>query len=264
MGAASPRLAFASATGRRGRRPGDGAVIPVVATRSATASRPLVDPEVWRGARTMLPLLVGYLPFGLMLGATIARHPEPLAAWAGTLLIFGGSSHLAVVQSSELGAALPVVIATGLLVHARLAVYSLDMAPHWAHASLGRRLAAAATLIDPSWAVAAARYGQPGSADDKWRYHVGAVLVLAAGWLAMVTAGVLVGGSAVEDAGLGLAAPLCMLALVVPRLTDRASIAAATSAAAVALLGAGLPAGTGLLAAIAVGTVAGLVAGDRT
>ena len=44
--------------------------------------------EAVQGAAAILPLLVGYLPFGLLIGVAAGASSDPLAAWAGALLIF--------------------------------------------------------------------------------------------------------------------------------------------------------------------------------
>ena len=62
---------------------------------------------------------------------------------------------------------------------------------------------------------------------------------------------------------MSFALPLTFIALVVPALKDRASIAAAAVAALVGLLAAGLPYKTGLLAAALIGIAVGLLVERR-
>lgn len=212
------------------------------------------------GARLMAPMTLAYAPFALTIGAEIARHPDPVASWAGTLLIYGGSAQLAVVQLTGSGAVL-VAVATGLLVHSRLFVYGLSVAPHWRTERSWFQVIAAATLIDPTWAVAMERFSAGGDRSRAQAAHLGAVGALTVGWVAMVTAGVVIGPTVTTGTGLELAAPLCVLTLVVPRATDRPGLAAALVGATVGVAAAGFPAGTGLLLAIAAGTAAGTLAG---
>ena len=67
-------------------------------TDDAAGPRQLTDDnnsrrrELVSGAQEMAPLMVGYLPFGLLLGAAIARSSEVWAAWSGTVPIYGGSA----------------------------------------------------------------------------------------------------------------------------------------------------------------------------
>jgi predicted branched-subunit amino acid permease len=224
--------------------------------------RPLagLHPEVRRGARSMAVLMAGYLPFGLTLGAAIGAHPEPVTAWLAAFAIYSGTAHLAVVQLTAEGVALPVVVVTALLIQSRLAVYALSLARHWRAESLRVRALLAATLVEPSWVAATDRYGRPGSAVDKRRHHLGAVVALTVGWLSMITAGMVVGPSVTAGTGLHLAAPLCLVAMLLPRLDGNPSRVALLAAVPVAVVAAPLPAGTGLLVAIAAATAAGAAA----
>src|SRR5688572_25029151 len=87
--------------------------------------------EVRAGALAVAPMLAGYAPLALVVGAAIAAHRNPGAAWAGIWPIFGGSAHLSVLRVVDQGAGARPAIAIGLLVHARLGVYSASLAPRW-------------------------------------------------------------------------------------------------------------------------------------
>jgi predicted branched-subunit amino acid permease len=218
--------------------------------------------EVRAGMSVMLPIVAGLVPFGLVLGATIADHGSPLAAWSGTLPIFGGSAHLTVIQVLDQGSGAPLAIATGLLIHARLVVYSASLADGWRDQPRWFRAVGAAVLIDQTWALAQQRATGPGSAGDHRRHYLAGAVTLGAGWLAIVTTGVVL-GPRLGPLGLDLAAPLCLITLAAPRLTEKADWVVAASAGAVAAVAGGLPAGTGLLVAIVAGTGAGALMDGR-
>ncbi len=76
-------------------------------------------------------------------------------------------------------------------------------------------------------------------------------------------AGIFVGAQMPQNWPLSFALPLTFIALVVPALKDRASIAAAIVAALVGLLAAGLPYKTGLLLAALIGITAGMLVEAR-
>ena len=76
----------------------------------------------------------------------------------------------------------------------------------------------------------------------------------------MIAAGALA-GDWLPSVGLDLAAPLCRIAMVGPRLRDRRHRWAAIAAATTVTLAAGWPAGTGVAAAIVVGAVAARLSG---
>ena len=54
--------------------------------------------DVLAGAAAMAPLVVAYAPFALVIGSTVATLDQPVAGWAGSWLIYGGSAHLAALQ----------------------------------------------------------------------------------------------------------------------------------------------------------------------
>src|SRR3954469_180799 len=111
-----------------------------VGSRSAAAAR--------RGVLAMLPLLTGYVPFALVIGSVCAQHGAPLAGWTGSLLIFGGSAHLAAIRTLD-SSGVAAAIFTGLLINARLMVYSASLARRWAGQPRWFRIAAAGLIIDP-------------------------------------------------------------------------------------------------------------------
>ena len=116
-----------------------------------TRSRP-VNHDIRAGFMTMVPFVVGLAPFALVIGATAANTSDPLAAWSGSWLVYGGSAHLAVLRSVDAG--LLVAVAGALLINARLLAYSASLAQRWRDQPRWFRLVAAALVIDPTWAVA--------------------------------------------------------------------------------------------------------------
>lgn len=220
--------------------------------------------EFLGGTRDMAPLLVGLAPFGLLLGAVVADSVNPVAAWAGTLPIYGGSAHLAVLGPLGHSGGLLVAAVAGMLVNLRVVVYSSALAPLWSGSRWWTRALAAATVIDPTWMVAEQRARRPGTVADRRAHYLGAAVVLTVGWLAFVTAGAVGGALAGGAAVLGIALPLCLLQMVLPHLSSRPGAAAVAAAAMVTVGTAGLPAGVGLLLAMVVAAVTGLAVERRS
>jgi len=210
------------------------------------------------GALTMLPLVAAYAPFGVVVGAAAAAHGDPVAGWAGSWLVYGGSAHLAALRTLDAGGPLMAVL-VGLLVNARLVVYSAGLARSWPEQPRWFRVVAAPMIIDPTFAVAERYAASCADPAARRRHFVGAGLTLGAGWSAAIAAGAII-GSRLDLLHIDVVVPLCLLTLVGPGLRHRDGRAVAVAAAAVALLGASLPAGTGVLAAIVAGVAAGAVA----
>jgi predicted branched-subunit amino acid permease len=205
----------------------------------------------------MLPLLIGYLPLALMIGVAAAGSMDPLAAWAGALLIFGGSAHLSVIELVGNGSGVAAALGTGLLINSRLTVYSASLLSLWRGAPLRHRLLAAAVVIDPMWLIAKRRQAQPGTTGERRAFFWGAAATLAAGWSAMIGAGILLGTPQDAPSFLGIGTPLCLSAIVVPHLRTAAGARCVSAAGVVAALTSLWPAGTGLLMAMAAGAAAG-------
>jgi predicted branched-subunit amino acid permease len=141
----------------------------VVGTASQGRLRLRERGEGWAGVLAMLPMVAGLAPFALVLGSAIANHATPVAGWAGIWPIFSGSAHLIVLQVVDEGGGASLAIASGLLVNARVGVYSASLAARWRGQPTWFRVVAAALLIDPTWALAEERSSRPGSAADQRR-----------------------------------------------------------------------------------------------
>ena len=129
----------------------------------------------------MLPMLVGYVPFALVIGSAVADHGSSFAGWAGSWLIFGGSAHLAAIRTLD-EAGVAAAILTALLIQARLVVYSASLARRWSGQPRWFRVTAAALIIDPTWAVADQHAEECKDPREQRRFFVAAALTLGIGW----------------------------------------------------------------------------------
>jgi predicted branched-subunit amino acid permease len=213
--------------------------------------------ELAAGARAALPLLLGLSPFALSIGAAVGASTDPTAAWAGTLLIFSGSGQAALLEALHGGAPVWSAVLITALVNARLVVYSTALAPLWRDAPWWRKLLGAAAVVEPTWVIAEQRRSSGASPGGARAHYAGAAGATAAGWLAMVTLGTLVGGSASVTGRLAVAVPLCLVVLIVPHLRRPGGVAAVAAAAGAAVCGRLLLPGSEILIAMAAAGVAG-------
>jgi predicted branched-subunit amino acid permease len=211
------------------------------------------------GVKSMAPMMLAYSPYALVIGSAVAGIGDPVAGWSGSWLIYGGSAHLAALKGIGEGA-FATAIAVALLVNARLLVYSTSIARHWRNQPVWFRLFGAAFLIDPTWALADQHAATGASPEAHRRFFLGAGITLGVWWSAMIAVGAII-GNRLPDVGLELVAPLCLMSLIGTRVRDRGNRWAALAAAPAALLTSQAPAGTGLIAAIAVGCVAAHLSG---
>lgn len=239
-------------------------------TTDRIAQRPVSSPadaaasgrsELRAGAREMLPFVIGYVPFALLVGVSVARSADPLAGWSGTVPLYGGSAQLTLLELMAGGAAVWAAAGAALLVNTRLLVYSAALMPLFGSARLRTRLLAAAFIVDPTWFIAIRRAERPGGLADRRHHYAGAVLALTVGWVTVITVGVLLGR--VDTPVLAVVGPLCLASLVVPHLRLPGGVAAVLAAVAVTLAASvlALPPGVGTITAMGAAALAGALSG---
>lgn len=217
--------------------------------------------EFLNGARDEAPILLGVAPFGVIYGAlAMGAHLSTAAAQAMSSVIFAGSAQFIAAQLFAGSASGLVIVAVVFVVNLRHALYSASVAPHVKHLGPVWKAVLAYLLTDEAYAVIITHYNQPGDASRKHWYYLGAGLTLWSCWQACTAVGILLGSRIPEDWPLGAVLPLTFIALVVPNLRERSTIAAALVAGLTGALTMGFPLKTGLLVAALAGIVTGLLA----
>jgi predicted branched-subunit amino acid permease len=212
------------------------------------------------GARAIVPMAIGVAPFGLAIGAAAAASNTPTAAaLANAPLILAGAAQLTAIQMLDAGAAPVVIIASALMINARILLYSTSLVQWFRGESLGRRLVLAIPVIDQLHFTCVPRFEQ-GDLDRRERisFYAGAALVLLSTWLAANTAAILIGARLPEAAGLHVAAPLALSGLLAKSITDRRSMTASVVAAMFGVVACGLP----FRSVVLVASIAGIAAGS--
>ena len=216
--------------------------------------------EFWNGVRDEAPILLGVAPFGLIFGAlAVNAHITVPAAQAMSSIIFAGSSQFISAQMMGTGASGLVIILVVFVVNLRHALYSASVAPHVRHLAPGWKFLLAYLLTDEAYAVTITHYNQEGDPANKHWYFLSAGLTLWTVWQVSTATGIFIGAQLPQDWPLGFVLPLTFIALVVPALKDKASVAAAVTAALVGVLTFGFPFKIGLLAAAFIGILTGLL-----
>jgi 4-azaleucine resistance transporter AzlC len=213
----------------------------------------------FEGARDVLPLVIGIIPFGFVAGAAAVEAGYGLSGAIGfSTVVFAGASQLAAIDLLSSGSAIAVAVATAWLINLRFVMYSAGMAPYLSHESFGRRALTAYVLTDQCFALSVTRYGKGLPVADRLRYYMGVAVPLWVNWQVTTVVGALIGPRIPEDVPLDFSIPLCFLVLLVPAVTDRPAIVAAVvgGVSAVVVAEAGLAD-----AAIVLGAFAGIAAG---
>jgi 4-azaleucine resistance transporter AzlC len=219
--------------------------------------------EFVAGVKAELPILLGVSPFGLIYGVLALSAGLPgWIAFAMSSVVFAGSAQFVAAPLLGAGAPALVVLATTFVVNLRHLLYGASVAPYLRTLSLRWKCLLAYLLTDEVYAVAISRFGQegvscPGAPQRHW-YFLGAGVAQWSAWQAATAIGLLVGAQIPAGWGLDFTVALTFIALVVPAVTDRPSVAAALAAGIVAVFAAGWPYKLGLIAAALTGILVGL------
>jgi len=211
------------------------------------------------GALAAAPLLVGMVPFGIVVGlAMVSAGLTQAQAVAMSVLVFAGSAQLAVLPLLIAKAPLWVMYATTVIVNLRYVIYSAVLAPYFEHLSRPWRVLLSYITVDGIFALYVGRYKPDHANPHKHWYYLGASLLMWIGWQLASWIGIFAGALIPKEWSLEFASTLGLIALVMPLLFDRAVVWGALAAGGVSLVAAKLPLNLGLLAAIAAGVAVGL------
>lgn len=177
--------------------------------------------EWQRGVKEGLPMLIGLMPFGLILGVQAAQNGM---SWLEIGLMMGlnfagGSEFAAVGLWSE---PLPVfmIISTTFMINSRHILMGAALAPHIRHLPKRKLLPTLFFMIDESWAMGIAeakRREQSGEVPMlNLPYYFGVVLSLYVMWVSCGLIGATFGTNLGDVAkwGFGMAFPAVFLVLV--------------------------------------------------
>ena len=135
--------------------------------------------EFTQGARDMLPMLLGAMPFGIIFGSLAgAAGLSPGQTLGMSALVFAGSAQFIAVSLLAGGAGIAVVLLTTLVVNLRHALYSASLQPYVRHLPKRWRMPLAFWLTDEAYAVVLQRYARGDSAAHRHWYFLGAALAM--------------------------------------------------------------------------------------
>ena len=220
-----------------------------------------VDSEWRRGMKASVPVLLGFVPFGLVLGAQASQKQlNAMEVALMTGLNFGGGSEFAAIELWTSPPHLLVIAAMTLLVNSRHLLMGATLAPHLRHLPLKKALPALFFMCDEAWAMGLEDARRdPRKPALSLAYYMGLSLCLWLTWIVCTALGALIGPALGDLRSYGFDMAFAAVFLVLLRGMWRGVHAALpwlfslVTAAAFYLL---IPGGWYVLA----GTVAGLVA----
>ncbi len=216
--------------------------------------------EFLSGVRAELPLLLGVMPFGMIYGVlALGAGLSADMAQAMSAVIFAGSAQFVTTQIVGAGAPGAVIVLTVFIVNLRHALYSASVAPYLKPLHPLWKLLLAYLLTDEAYAVTITRYNQDDDVAHKHWFFLGAGLTLWSSWQVSTAVGVFLGAQVPAGWSLDFSLALTFIAVVIPLVKDRAGVAAALAAGAVAVAALDLPFKLGLVAAALVGMLIGML-----
>jgi predicted branched-subunit amino acid permease len=223
-----------------------------------------IDPLAYReGVRAMAPFTVAIVVWGFVTGVAMVNYGMPVAiGLLMTVTVYAGSAQLAVLPLLAVGAPLPIVWATALVVNLRFVIFAATSRPAFVGLTLRQRLLAGYVNGDLGFAMFSLRFrddpvrGSP----EQWGYFYGGALLNWAAWQVSSIAGLLLGGLAPTDWGLELAAYLALVAVLVPMATKLPAATGVIVAVVLSLVTVGMPLRLGLLVSVAAGVSVAMVA----
>lgn len=217
--------------------------------------------EFIAGAKATLPLIVGAIPFGIIFG-TLAEPSglSALGALAMSIIVFAGSSQFIALGLLAAGAALPVIVATTLVVNLRHLLYAANLLPKVRHLPQRWRILLAFGLTDETFAAISNRYLQQQDLSQAHWFYLGSFLAMYGNWVLCTALGVGLGKlfPDMTDWGLDFAMSVTFIGMVVPYLRNRPMWAAVIVAGAMAIATVSLPHKLGLILAALSGIAVGL------
>jgi 4-azaleucine resistance transporter AzlC len=163
-------------------------------TSSAPAPASTAWNEGWRGLRASLPVMLGFVPFALVLGAQAAQKGlSTLEVPLLTGLNFAGGSEFTAVRLWTSPPHVLLIVAMSLLVNSRHILMSAALAPYLRHLSRRRALPALFFMCDESWALALADAQRRRAGRISLGYYLGASAGLYATWVVFTALGAAAG-----------------------------------------------------------------------
>ncbi|KJS83391.1 MAG: branched-chain amino acid ABC transporter permease [Peptococcaceae bacterium BICA1-8] len=219
----------------------------------------LLNNDFKEGAKEVVPILVGIIPFGMISGiAAINAGFSKMTALFMSVFLFAGSAQLAIVQLINNNSAVLIIVSTALIINMRFVMYSASLAPHFQHTSQKLKMLLAYLLTDQAYALSVSRFVNDNKINHA-QYYMGNAVLLWLTWQLSTIMGIYLGAGIPKEWGLDFAIPLTFLVLLVNAIDDSSTATAAFVGGIIAVIGHPLPYNLGLIIAAIVGVTSGLL-----
>ncbi|MDE1179514.1 AzlC family ABC transporter permease [Paraburkholderia sp.] len=213
------------------------------------------------GLRAYSPTLMAVFSWGLVTGIAMSKSvltmPQALTM---SVLVYAGSSQLAVLPL--MAAKLPIwtVLLTAAMVNTRFVIFSAGLAPHFSYLPMWRRMLLGYFNGDVIYLLFQKKSFQTGYVPGKEAYFWGMALTSWASWQVSSIIGIVLASLIPDNWGLALAGTLALVPIMISAIATRSTLVAVAVAAVVALLAFDLPYRLALPLAVVAAIVAGSAA----
>jgi len=236
----------------------------MITAASAADPAPSRRAMVLAGARAVMPMMPGIIPFALVSAFAAREAGMSLTEAMGlSAIVFAGAAQIAFAQLLGSGALAPVILLTVIVINLRFVMYSASLAPHMRSEPLWRRMLYSYLLTDQAFAVSITRFTEAADQPHRPWFYLGTAAPLWVAWQTFTLVGLLAGTRVPPEWGLEFTVPLVFLVLLVPAIRDRPTGEAALVGGVTAVLLAALPYNLGLILGAVSGIVWGLWAEHR-
>lgn len=216
--------------------------------------------EFLAGVKSLLPILLGVIPFGLISGVAVVQTNIPVTSGlVMSILIFSGAALIVALQLIGTDAPAVVVLFSALAVNLRFMIYSASLAPYLKNLSFGWKSLLGYLISDQAYAASILHISDSSFPDYRHWHFLGSGLTMWVTWQISIGAGMLLGTGLPARWSLEFTIPLTFLALAVPAIKDKSTLIAAFVASIAAILAVGMPFKMGLLIAALFGVMAGML-----
>lgn len=155
-----------------------------------------VKAEALRGMRASLPVMLGFIPFALVLGAQATQKGlSVIEVLLMTGLNFGGGSEFTAMNLWTAPPHVLLIVAMSMLVNSRHLLMGAALAPYLRHLSKRRAIPALFFMCDESWAMALADAQRQSYNRLSLSYYLGVSAGLYLTWVIFTALGAALGPS---------------------------------------------------------------------
>lgn len=217
-----------------------------------------------QGAIDIFPILVGVIPFGLIVGVTSAGlGMSAVEATGASAIIFAGAAQLAAYDLLSKSAPWVVVLFAAILINLRFFLYSASIAPALSGERRVAKILYGYLLTDQVYAMFNARILRHPDALHRGAYYLGSAGPMWLLWLITTFIGAYAGAAIPAGWSLDFAIPLCFITLLIPAVRDRAQLLCVLVTAGISLLALNAPHGSGVIISILTGVGVGMFIARR-